>query len=128
MALNAIGNLTFFSLSGPPVFSQTQTLARTRAGCDGTTIKQLGVWGSTWDCRSVATAASWAYALALVHSYHAEARATTNVVYAGVALATLGHRYFVRTVRILALEPHVSASDGSLARVEAVWQLEPIAI
>lgn len=128
MALNAIGNLIFFSLSGPPVFTQEQTIVRRRAGLNGPEIKFLGQWASEWQCRSIAMEATWYAALAMSHLYYEADKALTNVVYEGQALAALGHRYFVRDVRVLTIEPHITATDGSLARIEAIWSLEPIRI
>lgn len=126
MALNAIGNLTFFSMSGPPVFAQQRSVARVRAGVDGSTVKLIGRYGDTWQTRTVQHTATFPDAVALASKYHESQKNLTNVVWEGNILAKLRHRYFVRDVRVESIEPMISSTTGDLARIAAVWELEPI--
>lgn len=126
MAVNRIGPLVFFSLSGPPSFVQQRTVARTRVGGEGKTIKVVGQWGDLWRCRSVEHVSTYAAAVIRARFYQAAAKGETLIVYEGVNLARLGHRYSVRDVRVLAIEPLANSTDGSLARIEALWDLEPV--
>jgi len=126
MALNAIGDLVLFSMTGPPVFAQQRTVARVRAGVDGTTVKLIGRCGQTWKTRTVQHVATFDAAVAMVWTYHESQKNLTNVVYEGNILAIVGHRYFVRDVRVHAIEPMLNSSTGDLARIEAEWDLEPI--
>lgn len=128
MALNMIGNLVLFSLDGPPVFAQQRTVARTRSGVDGSTVKLIGRYGDTWQTKSVQFAATWTDAHVAAWSYFESQKNLTNVVYEGIVLAQLGHRYFVRDVQVRAIEPMLRSTSGALARIEALWQLEPIRI